>query len=233
MAGRKDFKVVKDPWGVRWAIRKQSFFKRLHHDRIGSNIKRELLTLKWIRDHASPERLFVDVGAHVGYYAIRLAPRFRQTYALEPNTFNYQGLRLNMRLNKSWNLLALNIGASDHTGQGLLYCAGGGSTLFNRQEYVKTEDIKLYRLDDLAKSAQILKIDTEGHEVEVLKGAAKLLKTVEAVVVENHVGARIHGWRSEIPPSYWEEVQDILAGFEPANLEGQRFIFTRKGKGKL
>src|SRR4029077_15792855 len=45
----------------------------------------------------------IDVGANIGSYTLRLAKRFGQVVAFEPNPFNLRILRLNVNENKLKN----------------------------------------------------------------------------------------------------------------------------------
>jgi glycosyltransferase A (GT-A) superfamily protein (DUF2064 family) len=60
---------------------------------------------------------------------------------------------------------------------------------------VETRKIKVKLLDSLGtvKGPLLLKIDTEGHEIEALKGASGILEQAEIVMLEVSVGARFEG----------------------------------------
>ena len=63
---------------------------------------------------------------------------------------------------------------------------------------LETRTIKMTTLDDFYRKNQgikkpvLLKIDTEGYEMEVIKGANKFLKIVDTVIAEVSVGKRFH-----------------------------------------
>lgn len=60
---------------------------------------------------------------------------------------------------------------------------------------VESRKIPVKTLDSIGdiQTPLLLKIDTEGHEIEALKGAAKLLTMAEIVMLEVSVGARFQG----------------------------------------
>ena len=60
--------------------------------------------------------LFVDVGAYLGTYSVRLSPHFRQVYAFEPNPSMYGILSENKRLNDLSNLTAEPLALSNQEG---------------------------------------------------------------------------------------------------------------------
>jgi predicted RNA methylase len=62
-------------------------------------------------------RLFIDVGAHVGYYTLLASKIAKEIISIEPNPFNYKLLKFNLRINKINNAYALNIAASNYNGE--------------------------------------------------------------------------------------------------------------------
>lgn len=60
---------------------------------------------------------------------------------------------------------------------------------------VESRTIPVKKLDSIVdiQTPLLLKIDTEGHEIEALKGASKLLQMAEIVMLEVSVGARFEG----------------------------------------
>ena len=68
---------------------------------------------------------------------------------------------------------------------------------FNKENYiVKKEKIKLYTLNNEFKKfpielVDILKIDTEGFEFDVLKGASNILKHIKYIYFEHHFDSMI------------------------------------------
>jgi len=75
------------------------------------------------------------------------------------------------------------------------------SSIYKRTELTSTSDIystqkvKIGKLDDLIQKHQLrppygIKIDTEGHELEVLKGSVKTLKDADFVITETSVQKR-------------------------------------------
>ena len=74
-------------------------------------------------------------------------------------------------------------------------------SLARRIETVREHEVAVERLDDLARAhpgRALLKIDTEGFEAEVLRGAPEVLARCEAVILELSVTERFDG---VAPPS--------------------------------
>lgn len=174
-------------------------------------------------DGLARDATIYDVGAHVGEYAIPLAvDADRRIVAFEPNAESADRFERNLVRNGT--------GSDDLAARVDLYRLGIGDTDGTRPFYRSTfsklssfdrdaarrygasiadvEPVPIRRLDALADDLPPpdgIKIDVEGHELSVLRGAAA---TVEAhrplVVLERHPGASpaagsraIHGWLDE------------------------------------
>jgi len=139
-------------------------------------------------------RLFIDVGAHVGYYTLLASKIAKEIISIEPNPFNYKLLKFNLRINKIKNAYALNIAASNYNGESGIFIpklkgkiATDESRLDNNISKIK---IKV-KLDDLllkiGKNPDVIKIDVEGSEMQVLEGLQETLrKGVKCLMVEVH-----------------------------------------------
>lgn len=131
----------------------------------------------------------VDVGAHIGRYTIisskRVGPKGR-VIAVEADRNTYEILDRNIRLNGLTNVLALNRAAySVHTVL-KLYQPNDNFSIYDtvmpsragiNQSYVEVEAHTLDSILDAngLTAADWIKIDVEGAEYEVLKGATKTL----------------------------------------------------------
>jgi len=139
-----------------------------------------------------PGKIFVDVGAHVGAWALRATKFYEQVIALEPNLEAFDVLKRNMVLNKTTNLRALWAAASDENGELTLFGyekpswtssfeASMGHSTIGRKMIVQCLTI-----DSLGLDPSLVKIDTEGHEPHVLRGMIETLQYKPKLVVETH-----------------------------------------------
>jgi FkbM family methyltransferase len=140
-------------------------------------------------------RLFIDVGAHVGYYTLLASKMAKEIISIEPNPFNYKLLKFNLRINKINNVYALNIAASNYNGETGIFIpklkgkiATDQSKLDNNISKIK---IRVVKLDDLllkiGKNPDVIKIDVEGSEMQVLEGLQETLrKGVKCLMIEVH-----------------------------------------------
>lgn len=135
--------------------------------------------------------IFFDVGANIGKYSTSLSDTFPNAtiYAFEPHPNNFSVLKESSTLNK---LKSYNVAVGDVRGELTLYDRAdqNGSTHASLHEAVISEihkqdtvtfTVAVETLDDFAKDEKLthidfLKIDTEGNELAVLKGASTLLE---------------------------------------------------------
>jgi len=147
----------------------------------------EYSCLKAIRSLSSPERVFVDVGANLGSYTVRLAPFFRYVYAFEPEPNNFRKLIKNIELNGLTNVATFNLALGSKREERDLYPAGSGSTLLTGFYNVKPVKVKVVPLDEFVEEADVVKIDVEGFENEVVKGMSNLIINCKPyILIEHH-----------------------------------------------
>ena len=145
----------------------------------------------------------VDVGAHIGLYSLIAAKRVGSSgkvIAIEPDPENCKLLRGNVEINKLTNVSILELAAFSSTSKLKLYLPGKErgftklSTLMaNRAVTENFLEIDATTLDCLLVTQGItevnwIKIDVEGAELEVLKGAAITLSESKdiALLIEVH-----------------------------------------------
>jgi FkbM family methyltransferase len=150
---------------------------------------------KILQKELKDARLFIDVGAHVGYYTLLASKIAKEVIALEPDPFNYKLLRINLRINGISNVYALNIAASNYTGTGIFASIKSIGKLLtqksNLDNNINKIKIRVVKLDDLllkiGKNPDVIKIDVEGSEMQVLEGLQETLrKGVKCLMIEVH-----------------------------------------------
>lgn len=146
-----------------------------------------------------PSEVFLDVGAHVGRYTVRLAKRCRQVIAIEPNPHNLAGLRINLELNRLSNVRIIPFAAWDEEAIITLSNSGAGSTSRASGGGLRVKAIPIDALEFEGRLG-LIKIDVEGSEVKVLEGARKTIaKHRPAIIVEVHSGLYgEHLWKSVV-----------------------------------
>ena len=134
--------------------------------------------------HVTDFNLAIDVGANVGLWSKHLIEKFNSVIAFEPLEQVYSCLEINVKdLPVEINRYALG-NVNDKIE--MMYDAENTGGSYVSEIGTGTIDIK--RMDDLdLPKFGLLKIDCEGHELEVIKGGEQIiLKYKPIVVVEQH-----------------------------------------------
>lgn len=135
-----------------------------------------------IEKFSGPDKVFVEVGVDIGSWIVVLPKFFKNGYGFEPSA-RYEMAKKSLELSNATNVEIYNMAVSDENG----FCNIGGA--YNHI-IGKNDDgnIPTVTLDSFIKDrVDFLKIDTEGHEYYVLKGAENILKTYSPVIyLETH-----------------------------------------------
>jgi FkbM family methyltransferase len=103
-----------------------------------------------------------------------------QVICFEPNRVNYKILNKNIDLNQAKNILAYNIGLNNESG---FYNFSGedvsSKLILNKKNDENLNYVECKTLDSILKNSvvyDIIKIDTEGNKLNILKGAINLIR---------------------------------------------------------
>lgn len=158
---------------------------------MGINSLNEILVCK---RHLKPDSVFVDIGANQGEFSLFAAKRVPQgkVIALEPRTQLFAQLKENLELNHLSNTELINCGCSDMPKTAELYSSsrpelnqarneGLASLYSGERRDTPIETITLRTFDEIADELRLsrvdmMKIDVEGAELPVLRGATKTLR---------------------------------------------------------
>lgn len=125
-----------------------------------------------------------DVGSNVGWYASKYLAAFpdAKIYCFEPVGTTFQILQTNMAPHV--NVECHNIALGREDGHAEIYVAdtSAKSSLIEQPESLRTEPVKVRTVDTFAAENNVnridlLKVDTEGFDLEVLKGANEMLSS--------------------------------------------------------
>jgi len=163
-------------------------------------------TLRWI-DGMSATDVFWDIGANVGLYSIYAAKRHGlQVFSFEPSVFNLELLARNCALNKVISTVTIiPIALSDETKvnrmQHTTTAWGGALSSFganfgsNGEQFDGHFEYSILGIsaDELIKKKLLppptyMKIDVDGIEHYILKGAGNVTRNVKSVLVEVNEG---------------------------------------------
>ena len=151
----------------------------LQLQKFGAHTRPELCM---VIDFIRPGETIIDVGGHIGTFAIpfwiKAQPGGTVT-SFEANPKTFELLKHNIAQNSS-GVKAVCCGISDSKGPHYLKDRGKRSVTNSGGDYLVAEEngtfdyvIELVKIDDIAKShIDIIKIDVEGMEISVLRSAA-------------------------------------------------------------
>ena len=139
-----------------------------------------------------PGDTFIDIGAHIGWFttiAARRVGRVGQVIAFEPYGANADMLRKNVERNGYENVRIFEVALDDHPGKLTLARAGGDSGGVTALDWASDgrAEVPVFALDaitDDLESPAFIKIDVEGWEAHVLRGAEKTLARARRVLIE-------------------------------------------------
>jgi FkbM family methyltransferase len=130
--------------------------------------------------------IIFDVGAHVGFFIMECM-RYKPSIivGIEPHPLNTLFLKYNTVINsKNCGCHVINLAVGEKEQKSRLYLSkySGRHSLKHRNYEAKYIEVNVTTIDnivnDLKLAPDYIKIDVEGYEVEVLKGAKKLWKNV-------------------------------------------------------
>jgi FkbM family methyltransferase len=164
-----------------------------------SLLTKEPLTVPWISTF-EPGDVYVDVGANVGMYAIYAGVHGARVFAFEPEALNYAELNKNIFVNDLHGQVTAYCAAiSDQADVSVLHLSGfsvayshhdfgenrwSGDMTFGKialeRDKRPQQGCVSFALDDLVARGKLpapnhLKIDVDGFEWKVIKGARQLL----------------------------------------------------------
>lgn len=148
----------------------------------------------------------IDIGANIGNHSVFFSDYFKKVKSYEPNYRTYQALEANSKLAN--NIETYNYGISDIEQSLVLNTdknnVGGSflSSTIETKDHNPTNKVKLFKLDSLIDKNDkitLMKIDVEGHEINVLKGAIEIItKWNPLIMFELNISAFNNGVSKEI-----------------------------------
>ncbi len=152
------------------------------------------------REKDSEQRLFLDIGANLGWFSLLAANLGHRVISVEPMMYNVEIFRASIQNNPDFDLLITlhHCAFSDKIGTACILpsYAGGPQNEGNGQIMPRNgtlpvtgckETVQLKRMDDVLKDLEerpfLVKIDVEGHEFLALKGGRNVFARLRPCVV--------------------------------------------------
>ena len=143
------------------------------------------------RRRHSGEAVFLDLGAHWGFYALlaHQSGLFDRIVAFEPDPTNYAQLQANLFLNGVETAIeARQLAVSDGErtfGLGLRSQGNRGATRLVETQQAGEVTCRAVRVDsqfDFCGKLLVVKMDVEGHEIEAIEGMVGLLANNRCII---------------------------------------------------
>ena len=189
----------------------------------------------------------IDIGAHIGRYTLISSKRIGQNgrvLAIEANPAVFNMLNKNINLNHLTNVKSLNYAVFSEKTKIKLFVPGDNLdfTIYNtvmtdrsRKYSEKYVEVEANTLDNILQQNQInpedvnwIKIDVEGAEYEVLKGATNVLSKSKDIALLIEIHNLSNG------TNYYKPITDLLKShnlnieFEKTYDKGDKQIIARK-----
>ena len=151
----------------------------------------------------------LDIGANIGNHAASFSKHFKKIYAFEINKVVFHILQSNA---VGTNIIPVHIGLSDAETEVSFvenFANMGASRIdmdsCDESHLVKVIPLDVFAQDNDIKDVSFVKIDVEGHELQVLNGGATFFQNQQPVI----------GFEALFLKNYSEgqKVQDILEGY--------------------
>lgn len=140
--------------------------------------------------------VFLDIGANIGAYSVLMAslPTIQEAHAFEPTPETYSELRLNVAQNSyASKITPHQIALSDQAGTaafGVISALSGANGIIDTsihqdKQLQQRVEVKTSPLDGFLSFTQrviAIKVDVEGHELQVLRGATQTLINNSCIV---------------------------------------------------
>ena len=169
------------------------------------------------RFHAS-SAIMIDVGAFCGAFSLRYQAQFTSIHLFEASQTNFAALSRNILLNGS-NIHGIHAAATDKAEPVRLFLNGGDTNSLIGTG--RSEVVEGVRLDDYWDSigrpaVALIKIDVEGAEAFVLRGASDLLRAGCVIIAEANDADHQHALEQLMSDRGYEVT---------ATLDGRNLIF--------
>jgi FkbM family methyltransferase len=189
------------PRGIQLELRRLYFHYQIAH---GTFIPDEA-EIRLLKEWLKPGDWSIDVGANIGYYTLEMARcvgTSGRVFAIEPMPETFDLLAGNIRTSDTRNVTLMNIAASSS--------AAIASMDLPTFEDSGVENFYQARLSDggsypvlclpldgipFAQRVKLIKVDAEGHDLDVLKGAETLIaRDGPVLIVEAAIDSEIAAW---------------------------------------
>jgi FkbM family methyltransferase len=162
---------------------------------------------KIIEDAAAADRTAIDAGSYLGFHSVYMSRFFRTVYAFEPQVEIYRMLCANLLLNGCHNVMANNCALYDVAGHMRLansssqeiavperdgevdydHIGNAAAMSFQLAQQSDSSAVAAMTIDELhLVDLAFIKVDTQGSDLRVLRGAKETLKRCRPVIAAEY-----------------------------------------------
>ena len=140
--------------------------------------------LDLLAQYINEKTVVYDIGGNIGYHCVGFAHRAKHVYSFEPNLKNYKLLEMNTK--DRTNVTLIKAAVSDTKGKSFI-SDYELDDMGNYGECMMSDTTGqacvTVRIDDLTiEKPNLIKIDVEGHELKVFKGAMETIRKHTPVI---------------------------------------------------
>ncbi|GEM_PF-1239068 len=194
----------------------EGFLLYISHDEFGRSIMSgvyDVKETKLIKRLNLRGKIVYDIGAHHGYYSFLFSKSVGKNgsvFAFEPSPRERLYFKISQFLNHSKNINLVPFGVSSRNGKAVFYQVQGLWTGLNSLKPPKDENYKiltkklivnLVTLDSFILPKNIpalIKIDAEGAEYSIIKGAVRLIRSTPPLLLMEMEDKRSKAWNYKI-----------------------------------
>lgn len=185
------FKAIssKLPKSLQQELKRLLFSRQIRKGTFKTDEKEYLILDRWVKKGD----WVLDIGANVGHYTVKLSELVGESgrvIAFEPIPDTFELLAANIARLSSRNVTLLNVGASSSTslhGMALPKFDTGLDNYYMARITTNNPTIEILCLSidslNLSECIRLVKIDAEGHDLQVLKGMRSLLEKDHPVLI--------------------------------------------------
>lgn len=144
---------------------------------------------------ADPQRDFLDIGSHIGYYAVYLAPLVRHVYAFEHDPRNFACLKSNADALRNVEMVQMAVSSRNGSAR---FFSGQNSSVGSLDDHGGPAiDVSVTTIDSFAAirpgiNVGMIKTDIEGHDLEALHGMQRTVADFQPLILtECEIGAAL------------------------------------------
>lgn len=165
--------------------------------------------LRFLWNVLEPGMVFLDIGAYHGIYSVVAGMKLKgsagRVFAFEPSPREFSRLATHLRWNHLAGARAESLALGSATSRGAFFQVQSGDTTRNGLRPPASSDavaeipVDTIRLDDFISREKIervdvIKLDVEGGEVEVIRGAQKVFSDFRPLLICEVLDATTHAW---------------------------------------